>query len=435
MPPPPRGHSDIFCLSLRDAAPDDRTPDYASIAQFLHFGYIYGTGTIFRAVRRSDPGKYYVVENGRVTEKSKNLTPLEDLETSETALEEQMARLAKAVAGCDRIACTITGGTDSRTVLSHMRYQGMRPLLDITGTDGRADVVIAREIAERLDMELLHINDEVEGGGWLEEVIRAADGMTGVCGIHALSRKARRLREKGILLECGGLAGELYKNDFIRYEFPFFGGRPNWKQFLRLVVVKYDFPMALCGAATAPEMEKLPRTLLDWLSSHKGRTKLNAYLSAGHEIMQGRSAGICNMNCGYYVQYNPLMERRVAASSCHRNPHAMETMAWQRGQVSRYCPEIKDIRTDGGMTCDSRITLREYLKYKKTTLRVVAACTLRRDRIRGRRDSCFQAGLSSPRFYAALERCKELGIIAPGVEADALPFPVADRIFALGTML
>lgn len=424
-----------FYETLREAAAEDREPDLSSIAQFLYFGCVYGTGTVLRSVRRSDPNCYYLVRQGRIEEKSKGLKPLEELELSGDALDEQMARLAKAVAGCGGIACTITGGTDSRNILSHMLHEGMHPLLDITGADADSDVKVARKVAERLDMELLHTTDAMEGENWVGEAVEAADGMTGVCGIYRLNKKARRLREEGILLECGGLAGELYKNDFISFDYPFYGGKPNWDRFLRRVVMFYDFPSALCGEALLPAMEALPRAMRTWLASHNGSTKHSAYLSAGHEVLQGRTAGICAMNSRYYVQYTPLMERRVAAMLCCRKPHSLDNDAYPREAVSRLCPQIKDILSVRDMTFDPHVTLRESLNYKKSILRSKLALTIRRNKVRGRRDACFQAGLSSPQFYAALERCKTLGIIAPEADGEALPAPIADRIFALGSVL
>lgn len=428
------GHAQ-FHTSLAEAVPEDRTPDYAAIAQFLYFGCIYGTETIFRAVRRTDPGKYYVMENGRLTEKDKNLKSLEELEPHGDALEEQMARFAKAVDGCGGIACTITGGTDSRNILSHMLHEGMRPLLDITGADTDGDVRIAREIAGRLGMELLWTSDVMEGEGWIDEAVRAADGMAGVCGIYRLNKKARTLKEKGVLLECGGLAGEFYKNDFISFDYPFYGGKPNWNRFLYHIVMSYDFPSGLCGEAVLPAMNSLPERLTPWLASHSGSSKHSAYLSAGREIMQGRAAAVCAMNSRYYIQYTPLMERRVAAMLCRKNPYSLENHAYPRERVSSLCPEIKDIRSVTGMTFDPHVTLRESMSYKKTILRSRLALSVRRNKVRGRRDDCFQAGLSSPQFYAALERCKALGILAPEVDGDALPAPIADRAFALGSML
>ncbi len=424
-----------FYTTLREAAAGDREPDASSIAQFLYFGCVYGTGTILRSVRRSDPGCYYMVRQGRIEEKSKNLKPLEELELNGDALDEQMARFAKATAGLGGIACTITGGTDSRNILSHMLHEGMAPLLDISGPESHPDVKVARRIAERLGMELLCISDSVEGADWIGEAVDAADGMAGVCGVYRLSKKARRLREEGILLECGGLAGELYKNDFINFDYPLYGGKPNWGRFLRRAVMSYDFPSGIRGEALAPAMEALPEAMEAWLASHKGSTKHSAYLSAGREVLQGRAAAVCAMNSRYYIPYTPLMERRVSAMLCRRKPHSLDNDAYPREAVSRLCPQIKDILSVRGMTFDPHVTLRESLIYKKGILRTKLAITVRRNRVRGPRETCFQAGLSSPRFYAALERCKTLGVIAPGVDGGALPIPIADRIFTLGTML
>ena len=430
--PPPQRHS--FCTSLAEAVPEDRAPDYASIAQFLYFGCIYGTGTIFRGVRRSAPEKYYVIENGLLTEKDKNLKPLEDLELHGDALEEQMSRFSKAVGG-GAAACTITGGTDSRNILSHMLHEGMRPLLDITGASGHVDVVIARKIAGRLDMELLWVSDDMEGGDWIDKAVQAADGMTGVCGIYRLNKKARALKERGVLLECGGIAGEFYKNDFIHFDYPFYGGKPNWDRFLHRVVMNYDFPLALCGEAALPAMNSLSERLTPWLASHSGSTKHSAYLSAGYEIMQGRAAATFAMNSRHYIQYAPLMERRIVSMFCRENPHKLENDAYPRKWVSRLCPELQDILSARNMTFSPHVTLREFMNYKKSILRSNLALSVRRNRVRGRRDACFQAGLSSPQFYNALERCKALGVLAPEVDGDALPAPIADRAFALGSML
>lgn len=64
-----------FFTTLREAAPDNSTPNEAAIAQFLHYGCIFGPETVLREVRRTDPGKYYLLEKGNVREKGKGLPP------------------------------------------------------------------------------------------------------------------------------------------------------------------------------------------------------------------------------------------------------------------------------------------------------------------------------------------------------------------------
>ena len=406
-----------------------------AIAQFLYYGCIYGLETPVSSVCRTDPNCYYVAENGTVSAHSKNLTPLEQLETSREALGEQMQRLAKALEGQENIACTITGGTDSRAILAHMLHNGQRPLLDITGGSEHIDVAIAKEIAERVDAELLCMSDEPEGDSWVDEAIRAADGMAGVCGTYRLYKKARCLHEKGILLECGGGAGELYKNSFINQDFPVYGGKPNWDKFLRMKVATYDFPLGLCGDRIRKEMQQLPENTAQWLKSHQGNTKAEAYLCAGYEIMQNRGMAINAMNNRWYTAYSPLMERRVVASSFHVNPWRLEMQAFQREQVSRCWPSIKGIRTDRGLTCDADKKTQEFVKSMLFLVRVALRRIFRRGRVVGRVDSCFEQGLSSPQFYAALDRCKELEILAPDVKAEQIPRSIADQLFALGTVL
>lgn len=422
-----------FFTTLREAAPDNSTPNEAAIAQFLHYGCIFGPETVLREVRRTDPGKYYLLEKGNVREKGKGLPPLEDLDAPEDALAVQMRRLFRSVSGREDIACTITGGTDSRAILSHMIYCGLHPLLDITGKPTDSDVVIAKKIAARLDAKLLFIQDSPEGENWLEKAVQEADGMTGVCGLYRLYKKAHLLSEEGIILECGGLNGEMYKNSFINQDYPFYGGNPRWEHFLRFKVLTYDFSAHICGPRLAALIKKTPAATLEWLRSHTGRTKASAYLSAGYEILQGRSSAVSAMNSRHYIPYTPLMERAVAAPMFRQNPYSLEMQAFQRKQVTAFCPEIKDIETDRGTTCDSGRIAAEHLKSTVYLCNVALGRIFRRKKELTRIDTCFEEGLSSPQYRAALERCKELGIIAP--EVNDLPMAIADRVFALGTIL
>lgn len=424
-----------FCTSLREAAPDSRTPDETGIAQLLYYGWVYGSETIIREVRWSEPGKYYLLENGDVREKEKGLTPLDELDAPEDTFAIQMRRLSQAVSGREDIACTITGGTDSRVVLAHMIHNGLHPLLDITGKSTDSDVVIAKKIAERLGEKLLLISETPEGADWIGEAIREADGMHGVCGIYRLYKKARLLPKERIALECGGVNGEMHKNYYIRQDYPFYGGKPRWEHFLRFFAQSYDFPVHICGSRLADTMKKTPEITLERLRAHTGKTKAGSYILAGYELLQREFAPISAMNSRYYIPYHPMMERDFVALATRKNPYSLEMHAFHREQVTTYCPAIKDIETDRGLTCDSSIKAVEYLKTigVQTLVNITLWRKIRRGKVVTRIDTCFQEGLSSPQYHAALERCKELGIIAHDV--TDLPMGIADRVFALGTFL
>lgn len=423
-----------FFPSLREAAPKQRTPDYQAISQMLTLAYgrIHGTATVLREVRRSAPDKYYEVVHDTVTEKEKGLTPVWEIPAGPDALEKQMRRFAKAVSGAEGIVCTITGGADSRLVLSHMLAAGMDPLLDITGGAEHPDVVIARQIAQLLDRELLYVSDDPEPG-WIEDAIREADGMVGVCGNYRLSKKARVLEERGLLLECGGVGGEFYKNSFINLDFPFYRGKPNWKRFLQIKSMLSDPHEEYFAGETLAEIKRSAERELAYLRAYTGRTKANAYLSAYHDILnEGGSPTAC-MNSRHYIPYVPLYERNVLAYAYHADPYQMDGWAFHRREVSRLCPEIKGIPTDHGMTLDIDRKRVETLTLWKYWVKAGIRILTHHRQATGRIDACFAEGLSSPQYREALQRCKDLGILAP--EVQELPAAIADRVFALGSIL
>ena len=423
-----------FTTSLAEAMPKMmRTPNYSGIAQFLYYGYTFGTETTIADVFRSDPDLYYLVEKGILRKKSKNLTDMEALHSPENALELQMRRFVHGLTANERLACTITGGTDSRTVLSHLLHNGLHPILTITGHDSQPDVQIAKTIAKELNAELLYCSDAPEGENWIDEAIEASDGMTGTCGTYRLYKKARALRTAGITVECGGVAGEMYKNSFINQDYPFYVGTARWSHFQKYKVDTYAFPESICGENIMTFMKELPRFTAEFLSAHKGNNKANAYLAAGYHILQYRIAGLSCMNSHHYIPYNPLIERNVAALAFQKNPYKLEMQSYQREQVSNFCPQLKDIPTDRCLTCNADRKVQEQLKSMAFLIKVAMERVFRRNLVNGRIDPCFEAAIASPQYYSAIERCKLLGILSP--DASNLPLTIADRVLTLGSFL
>ena len=423
--------------SLSEAEPnrESRRPNFSAIAQFLYYGCIYGNETILESVQRSDPECYYTIHHGVIQECSKQLPSLDAVKTSSDALELQIHRMAVGTDPKRKIGCVITGGTDSRTILSHLLHQQINPLLSITGSSESTDVQIAKEIANTVNEKLYVISDDAaESDDWINKAITAADGMTEICGSYRLYKKARHVAEQRISVEYGGLAGELYKNSFINQDFPFYHGRPRWERFLRYKVATYDFPLTLCGNSLLEEMSHLPQNTIKWLSQFDKKDKVSAYLNAGYRIMQCRGSGLNAMNSQWYIPYNPLLERHVAALALRKAPYSLEGQAYQREQVSRFCPQIKKIRTDRGLTCNSNTIALEYCKSLLFLLSIAANRILKRKNISARTDKCFSDVLSSPQFFNALQRCRELKILAPEITVDQIPQKIADRLFTVGSM-
>lgn len=418
---------------LSEVPVERRKADMVSVAQFLWFGCIYGTGTTIEGITRSDPENYYILQDGKFISRSKGLTPLERLAGGDDALELYMCRVLKAVGDDAVIGCSITAGTDSRSVLAHLYANGVHPLLSITGTDEHLDVQTARKIAAALGEELVVISGVPDERSWITSAAEAVDGQAGVCGAYRLLKQFQALNDRGVTLQFGGGAGEFYKNSFINQDYPIYGGSPNWKHFLKMKVITYDFPEAICGSKFLSEIRQTPERLLQMVSAHHGATKASAYLSAGYRILQSRAATLSMMENRQVITCNPLMERTVAAPMFRANPYRLEMQAYQRNQVAAFCPSIMDIPTDRGLTLNPAKMRSEQMKSMLYLLHVAAGRLVHRKQVAGRVDACFAEGLSSPQYHAAVRRCKDLGILAP--EVQKIPYSIADRVFALGTIL
>lgn len=416
-----------------DVPAERRRINMTAIAQFLWFGCIYGMDTVMDGIVRSDPEQYYLLQNGKITAQKKGLTPLEQFPGGDDALALYMRRVLKAVGEQTHIGCSITAGTDSRAVLSHLYANGVQPLLSITGPEDHIDVQIARKIAAALDEELIVVSGVPNSPSWISSMERETDGQVGVCGAYRLLEQFKTLERRGVTLQFGGVAGEFYKNSFINQDYPRYGGAPDWERFVKMKVITYDFPKAICGNKLLPAVEQVPKMLLQMVSMHQGATKASAYLSAGYRILQARAATLSMMENRHVVTCSPLLERCVVAPMLRTNPYRLEMQSYQRRQVKSFCPAIMDIPTDRGLTLNPAKMKKEQVKSTLFLAKVAAGRTFRRKKITGRIDACFAEGLSSPQYREALQHCKDLGILAP--EVLELPAAIADRVFALGTIL
>ena len=415
---------------------DGKKPNYPAIAQFLHFECIYTNETILEGVYLNDPDAYYKIQDGVIQEFPKGLKEFAAIQPDEKALEKVMSLYSKAINDWKHRFCTITGGTDSRAVLSHLLYNRVKPELDITGSRSHIDVQIAQQIASMTGLDLHIITDEPEKD-WIDDAIgAAAKGCTGVCGNYRLYKKAKYLGETGDVIECGGFAGETFKNSFINQDTPFYFGRPDWDRFLRYKVVTFRFPEELCGENTVPYMHEVMHTMREWAARFTDKKKHRAYIYAGYRVLQQRNSGICILNSSYYDIYSPLLERNVAAYAFHKSPYSLVMQSYQRRQVEDHYPALRDVHTDRGLTCNIHKVLPEMIRSLIYGMKIYLVRTFNRAEGNFTRvDASFEEGLKSERYAMAIRKCQELGIIKRDVQIEKIPVAVADRLLILGSIL
>lgn len=416
---------------------DNNTMNPCAVAQFLYFGCVYDNDTVVNDIKMSAPEFYYVLKQGELKVYSKHLKSFDEIYAPDEELEHTMQLYCKATVEWEKSYVTITGGIDSRTVLSHILFNKLAPQLDVTGRPDHIDVIIAKKIADLCNLNLTFVDEGTANeDNWLDEAVMAAKlGGGSVLGTWRLYKKARFLKSVGEVIECGGLNGEVYKNSFINQDYPFYFGEENWKKFLKYKVFTYRFPIGICGEAIKKQMSGMDIYMQEWLQQYESSCKSKSYLKAGYKIVQQRSAALSAMYSEFHDSYYPLLERRCVASVYDKNAYKLEMQSWQRQQISKYCPLLKNVKTDRGLTADSNKIHREWLKSMLFLVKVFGRRLIPRERSVSRIDSCFEEGLNTELYKKSFNRCQELGILAEGVELNQLSEAVADRVFLLGNLL
>lgn len=202
-----------FSSHLLDVVPDaERKPNYEAVAEFLNLGWVYGVETMIHGIRRSNPNCYYEVRpaiggddrsEDVVTERGKGLAPLAELPCDDEVLGHLVERVLAAVGPETRMACSITGGVDSRAVLAHLLARGSHPLLTLAGDESLPDVRIARQIASLVG-EDIHVAPGQPASDWIEDGLRAADGSSSVFNWR-LNNWSKSLSNKEIKVVWGGV--------------------------------------------------------------------------------------------------------------------------------------------------------------------------------------------------------------------------------------
>lgn len=207
-----------------------------AVYEFVFHGTALGDDTVFQEISRL--GRAHELELGAAVQLHASKRSLAIVETTES-LDELVERLASvlrhafavpAAHYANNIQCPLSGGFDSRLVLSLLLDAGVRPSLYVYGSPDDTDVRIAKHIAARegFEIEAFHKGSfrqvtPDEFPSVVEHNFHEIDG-TGVGGgmfDAGGNSEARRNRAKAGSLAVSGGGGEVFRNYFYLADRPF----------------------------------------------------------------------------------------------------------------------------------------------------------------------------------------------------------------------
>jgi len=157
------------------------TLNQRAFLELAHFGFILGEKTLVEGISSLEPATVHIVDAQLGVEKI-TYWRFADGKKARASKEELLDRFNSHVSHCfklgDRIGVTLTGGLDTRAVLSAcVSQEAHRNLRCIThGTKGSSDVRIARKICRRLNLahHLVLIDQEA-----ISEIPKMAERLAG----------------------------------------------------------------------------------------------------------------------------------------------------------------------------------------------------------------------------------------------------------------
>ena len=411
-------------------------PNFDAITEFLSFNCVYSDDTICKGIFKTNPFKYYVIEGNRISEREKDILGV-DKSSKYSNLSDFIDDFTHASEGIKK-AVVITGGTDSRTILSHVISKNENFYLFISGREELEDVKIAKEISEVLGKNL-YISDEKMDNINEEELRRLfirTDGVYSYFSRFRLHKKSDMLEKLGVELELGGVAGELYKNSFLNQDFPFytFGGVDRDK-FYRMKINPEYLDLNIFTDKIKNAQSSMKTRVLNKLFVDTSDKKHQTYFKAGIRALQYRMCTITNSSSFTVPIISPFAEIDVMALPYNEKPWNLELNKWQRREVSKYCPVIASIKTDRGTTLAHKklslikeilgtyiylfcIGVSRLLGFKKTTTN-------------SNRNAEFDKLRKMKLFDNAISFCKELGILEKYVVGGNIPVEIADKLLTI----
>lgn len=350
--------SNSFLELSRDL--DIKSPNYNSISQFLSFNCIFSEETIIEEIERTQSYNYYVFKYDENTLKSKR----KDQEgkyklEAYKSINEYMKDLVYAINGIN-VYAVITGGSDSRMLISHLNELSDNYNLIISGNEKMKDVEIAKKIARLLEKEIIVIDDKIhfDNINKFEDLIKAGDGVYPFFGRFRLFSKGVFLKGEKADLDINGAGGEFYKNSYLNQDFPFyFGKKINLERFYKLKINPTKLKEELFTSKIKISLKEMKKRVLSDITSDINLTEKKhiSYFKIGLKVMRYRMITISNSSNAYCDLITPLLESGVLDIAKNKKPWSLELNLFHREETSKANKKLSKVKTDRGLSLSNEI--------------------------------------------------------------------------------
>jgi hypothetical protein len=348
-------------------------PSSEGVRQFIHLGATIEQETLFGNVKRIVPSSFHLYKNNQWLES--RLWRIK-VEQPDPHMSYQRARdtLIRSFSNgfnflphlnSKRVVADLTGGTDSRTVLSCLMEAYPNPVTTTSGPGDFSDVKIARRIAAKLGLEHYWYDPASREllRSDLDRAVELADGS--MCPI-SLAKGLAYYEEKARRFDfiAGGGGGPLFKDHYWLYEFNRVGlsREPNWDRIVRLSLVPHLIEEDYCigyGNGISHDIAELFRRYSAQISGSNNQKLDFVYFDLKTPSLTGSSFSLTTQ---FMDVYHPMLDGENVQFSINLPPKVRMRNVLQFSIIKSLRPEIAWILTNDGLPTIAPVNLHSWLR-------------------------------------------------------------------------
>ncbi|GEM_PF-1052761 len=416
--------------------------DPEALVEFFHFGNVYSGKTLFSQIRKLSPEQIVrLSSDGRLS-----LLPraVRKLDAPPVGFEESIKGFV-ASAAKEQISVDLTGGIDSRLLAVILEYLGLKFEVATCGLKTDADVLIAREVANALGLDLHVTERSMENVNW-SRVFAECDGLCDVVRAASQSQMRAERLQRGISLVVTGLGGELLKDFWWLQDLPFYDrSKANVEKLYRFRIAPTALQHSLLSEQYRGASISYSDRALNKLSEYvvPGNTETYDQIYYGYKMRECAGRAITN-NLHETACYAPYLERDVVAFGYQLPRTRRFFNNFHRQTITRLNPTVARIpTTEGGISVSAESTAicRDLVRYASDKLsrltNKIAQRAFNRTHRQGNFDGADIAAsvreISSRR--RTLDRLKDSGILSSAVQPNEVNTEYLGRMLSLDMLI
>jgi len=326
-----------------------------SLIEFLHFGFVHFDHTLCQGISKLEPQYIYTMDHGgAIDRRDKGISRIN--EGSGTDPNTFFKHLHNSIKD-DKVSIDLTGGTDSRLIVSALCSHKADFELAISGVPGNRDIKIGKKISDKIEKDFYpyyHLVDDISSES-LENLFELTDGQVDIIVYQRIYELQKSRSGRDISVHLSGVGGELYKDFWWLQDFPRYNKKTaDLTKLYQLRIESIAFEHSKLDKSLQTLSKDFKRRTLgklqDLILSSNSKTYDNIYYYYKMQTSAGQYLTISNR---IFKSYAPLLELELVKFGFNLPRKKRFYNIFHREFISNSCNSISRIRTDAGISCSS----------------------------------------------------------------------------------